>query len=259
MSIIHPGSRCVHCFRKIRWYENVPVIGYILLGGKCAGCGASISWRYPFVEMLTAALVEGIVWRHLWGPEAGLDAFDGTVLALARIYLTAALIVCSFIDFDFRILPNTITYSGIAVGLLFSGAFPVLHAHEVWAFEVFGRAGIGKHLAGEAAALAGATTGAAWILLVRTVGTWVFRKEAMGEGDIYYMGFIGAFLGWQGVLFTFVLACLAGSIYGIIYFVITRNRYLPFGPFLSLGAYGMMLFREPVESLFQGYMRWLHP
>lgn len=238
MSIVRPRSRCVTCLRPIHWYENVPVLSYAFLRGKCAGCGARISLRYPLVELLTAGLVALIVWTRLFPAPNPADPFDRWVLILAQVYVAASLIAATFIDFEFRILPDSITKTGIVTGVLASAAFPILHRHEPIA------AIANPHLSSLVAAALGALTGGGLILVVRVVGSWIFRKEAMGEGDIYYMAFIGSFLGWKAVLLTFFLGCLIGSVYGIAQLVITRDRYVPFGPFLSLGALVMMIFPE---------------
>jgi leader peptidase (prepilin peptidase)/N-methyltransferase len=239
MSIVRPRSRCVTCLRWIPWTENIPVLSWLALRGRCRGCGVRISARYPLVELLTGGLVLLVAWMRLTDPSVP-DPFDRWVL-----------IACTFIDFEFRILPDPLTYAGIVGGVIGSAAFPALHrGADGWVFDVIL---FSPHVASLVAASLGAVFGAGVILFVRVVGSWIFRKEAMGQGDVFYMAFIGAFVGWRGVLGTFVIACFAGSVYGIAHWLITRDRYLAFGPFLSLGALVMMLFPEAVFGLLAWY------
>lgn len=250
MSIVRPRSRCIQCLRSIPWYENIPVASWVALRGRCRGCGAPISIRYPLVELLTGTLVFLIAWLRLHDATT-TDPFDRWILFFAQTFAVAILIACTFIDFEFRILPDPLTYAGILAGILGSAAFPVLHrAPDAWVFDVIV---VSPHLASLVAAALGAVFGGGMILFVRVVGSWIFRKEAMGQGDVFYMAFIGAFVGWRGALGTFVIACFAGSVYGIAHWLITRDRYLAFGPFLSLGGLVMMLFPEVVLDLFAWY------
>lgn len=250
MSIVRPRSRCVRCLRSIPWYENIPVFSWLALGGRCRGCRAPISPRYLLVELLTGALVFLIAWLRL-RDGATPDPWDRWILFFAQTFAVAILIACTFIDFEFRILPDALTYSGILIGTLGSAAFPILHrAPDAWIFDVIV---VSPHLASLTAAALGAVFGGGVILLVRVVGGWIFRKEAMGQGDVFYMAFIGAFVGWRGVLGAFAIACFAGSVYGIAHWLITKDRYLAFGPFLSLGALVMMLFPDAVFSLLAWY------
>jgi leader peptidase (prepilin peptidase)/N-methyltransferase len=277
MSIVKPRSRCPKCLNWIAWYDNLPVVSWCLLGGKCRHCRNPISIRYTLVELLTGALFLIPGHRAIYGvPSPG---WPQAVEFAVEAWLLGALIVCTFVDLEFRIIPDEITYTGIVIGLAASAAFPFLHGgmpdpftagpaayrwdhgHELpWPIRE-------PHVASLAASVAGALAGGGSIWLVGFFGKYVFRKQvaeagedaAMGLGDVKYMAMIGAVLGWRGVLFTFVIACLAGSIFGLgKYAAVRRMGYVPFGPFLSLGAFAMLFWPSVVNSALNAYLRGTH-
>lgn len=269
MSIVRPRSRCPKCLNWIAWYDNLPVVSWCVLAGKCRHCRNPISVRYTLVELLTGALFLVAGWRALYGvPSPGLPQAVGFAV---EAWLLGAMIVCTFIDLEFRILPDEITLSGIAIGLAVSTVFPFLHG---WSAEPGYSIARGYHwysghglpfdvrqpnVASLLASLAGAAAGGGSIWLVGALGKLVFRKEAMGLGDVKYMAMIGAVLGWRGVLLTFVLACLAGSIFGIgKYLAVRRMGYVPFGPFLSVGALALLFWAPAVDAALNAYLRGTH-
>jgi leader peptidase (prepilin peptidase)/N-methyltransferase len=236
-SIVRPRSRCVGCGRPIAWYDNIPVLSYLALRGRCRACGARVSLRYPLVEILTAALTVLLAERSLVAPmrASGIEALGyaevaGFVVEAAFLY---AMIAATFIDLDHTIIPDEITKPGMALAVVAGLAVPQLHATS-------------NPLAGLMWAAIGVVTGAGFIWGVRVLGRLAFRKEAMGFGDVKYMGLIGGVLGWKGVFLTFFLACIAGSVIGVIVLLFRRSRYIPFAPFLSLGATVMLLFSQEV-------------
>jgi len=280
MSIVKPRSRCPKCLTWIAWFDNLPVLSWCVLGGKCRHCRNPISVRYTLVELMTGALYFYAGYRALytgpWPPLYGLEI--GPPLQLFKVvqffveaWLLSAMIVCTFIDLEFRILPDEITLSGVLIGLAASAAFPTLHG---WALSPDSGTpqiyhwddGHGlpwpvrePHVASLLAALAGALAGGGSIWLVGVLGKLVFRKEAMGFGDVKYMAMIGAVLGWRGVLLSFVIACLAGSIFGIGKFIAVRRMgYVPFGPFLSVGALAMLFWTPLVDAGLHAYLRGTH-
>jgi leader peptidase (prepilin peptidase)/N-methyltransferase len=280
MSIVRPRSRCPKCLNWIAWYDNLPVVSWCLLGGKCRHCRNPISIRYTLVELLTGALFLYAGYRALyagpWPLRAGFDS-AGPVPDTARAvrfaveaWLVSAMIVCTFIDLEFRILPDEITLSGILIGLAASAAVPALHgAPSAWsgiASTYAWEDGHGlpwpirePHLASLAASSAGAIAGGGSIWLVGVLGTLLFRKEAMGLGDVKYMAMIGSVLGWRGVLLAFVIACLAGSLFGLgKYAAVRRMGYVPFGPFLSVGALAMLFWAPAVDAALHAYLRGTH-
>lgn len=238
-------SRCPQCGAPIRWYDNLPVLGWLRLLGKARCCGARISWRYPLVEALTALLfvLLALYGRHVplgsmldngdlvfhWSNVLGF-AFDAALVSM--------LIACSFIDLDHMILPDRITLPGMAVGL-------------VGSFFVTGLAGRlpgirNQDLASVLASALGIGTGYGVAWLVHVGARPLFKKEALGRGDVKFLGMIGAFLGWQGALLTFFLASLVGAIGGGLHRLITREHYIPFGPFLAIGALLVLFFQKDI-------------
>jgi leader peptidase (prepilin peptidase)/N-methyltransferase len=250
MSVVRPRSRCPRCLRTIPWYDNIPVLSWVALRGRCRGCRAPISPRYAAVELLTGALFAWAAARQLWGPsEPG--AREAAVF-LVHAWFLGSMVVCAFIDLDFRILPDEVTLPGVVLGLAVSAAFPFLHERGL-------PGAIGnRHLAGLAASALGAVVGGGTLWGVGVVGKLVFRKEAMGFGDVKYMAMIGSVLGWKGVLLTFVLACLFGSLVGVgKYVAVRRMGYVPFGPFLSAGALVMLLAPEWADRALRAYLEFL--
>jgi leader peptidase (prepilin peptidase)/N-methyltransferase len=205
-SVSFPGSRCTSCGTAIRWYDNVPVVSYLLLGRKCRACRAPVSSRYALVELLTGAVFASHAW--FYGP--------GLLLG-ARLVLAAILIALFFIDFEHQLLPDALTLPGIAVGI---------------AASVFASPGI-------TSSLIGAALGAAILLAIR----WLWKRatgvDGMGLGDVKMLAMIGAFLGWQNVWLVLFVASLAGAITGITIAATRRGSMkskLPFGTFLAVAA-----------------------
>jgi leader peptidase (prepilin peptidase)/N-methyltransferase len=206
-SIVSPASACPGCETPIRWYDNIPVASWFFLGGKCRDCGMGISARYPLVELLTAVLFVGVVLR-----------LGVTVTAAGAAIFAWALVVVTFIDLDHRIIPNVITFPGMAAALLFS--FSSGHVTTV-------------------DALIGLAGGGGFLYLVAWVYLTMTRREGMGMGDVKLLGLIGAFLGWQALPVTIMTASLTGSLVGLVAMRLSRadtTYAVPFGPFLSLGA-----------------------
>ncbi len=236
-SVVHPRSRCGSCKHPIAWYDNVPILSWLLLRAKCRHCGARISWRYPAVEALTALLTGYLAYRVLLPPIAtgDLEGFGYPTIPLFAVQLgfVYALIAATFIDLDHTIIPDEITKPGMVLALLAGVGVPALH-------------GTSDPLEGLGLAALGMVAGAGFIWFVRVAGRFVFRKEAMGFGDVKYMGLIGGILGWKGVLLTFFVACLLGSIVGVFVIVVRKSRYIPFAPFLSAGAGILLFFSEEV-------------
>jgi len=206
-SIVYPPSHCPGCGTRIRGRDNIPLLSYLLLCGRCRSCGSRISLRYPAVEALTAIALVLLLYRF------GLTGS----FAVAAVFLTA-LIVISFIDLDHQIIPDVITLPGIAVGLLLSVA------------------GMGPRVLDS---VLGALLGGGLLYAV-AVGyhAWTGR-EGMGGGDVKLLAMIGAFLGWRSVLVTLVLGSFTGALVGVG-LILGRGADvrvpIPFGPFLALGA-----------------------
>ncbi|HTL69941.1 MAG TPA: prepilin peptidase [Candidatus Eisenbacteria bacterium] len=211
-SIVFPASHCRTCRKPIAWFDNVPVLSYALLGGKCRRCKAAISPQYAFVEALTGALFVLFYWK-----------FGPTAKGAALLAFVLALVVESGIDFRHQIIPEEITLPGIHLGIVCSALVPSIQGQPDW------RAG----LLHSAFAMA-----FGWLLLydIAVVGEKVFKREAMGGGDVMLMAMIGAFTGWQGVLWTLFGASLLGSIVGLYLRFRKGGQEIPFGPFLGMAA-----------------------
>ncbi len=194
-SIVMPGSHC-GCGQPIKWYDNIPVLSWILLRGRARCCGRPFSFRYPFVELLTAALFV-TCWLRF-----------SPVVALCGLVFIAMLIAATFIDLDHFILPDPFTYGLAAVGLIASIAVPALHGHASGYYMVDAlRSGL--------AAMLGLLIGSGVILWIALVAEKILKKEAMGFGDVTFAGAIGTFCGWQGALF----AIFGGSCVGVAWTV----------------------------------------
>lgn len=249
MSVVRPRSRCPRCLGLIAWYDNIPLFSWIALGGRCRRCGAPVSTRYVVVELLTGVLFLCAGWRQLYGSSAAPP--ERAVRFALEVAFVGAMIACTFIDLEFRILPDEITIPGLLVALGASGLFPFL---QEWR-PPFPRE---PHVAGLAASALGALAGGGAIYAVGRFGELLFRKEAMGLGDVKYMAMVGAVLGWRGVLLAFMLACLFGSIFGIGRFIAVRRMgYVPFGPFLSGGALVMLFASCWVDRAIGLYKDWV--
>ena len=255
MSILKPGSFCPGCKTPIRWYQNIPLFSFLALRGKCAKCSVRIPLRYPLVELLTGALF--VLSAYWYLPDlavirAGLSPFDNLmdgermVRFAVTIYLISILIVATFIDIEFRIIPDELTISGVILALLVSAFFPFLHKAIFPSLPSF--------VSGLIGALAGIIVGGGVIYLVGIFGKLVFRKEAMGFGDVKLMAFLGGFLGWESTLYIFLAACFIGSIIGIILYFVTKDHYIAFGPYIALAALVVMFFKpQIVDMMFRQY------
>lgn len=221
-SVVRPRSRCPACRTPIAWYDNIPVVSWVLLRAKCRQCGKGISIQYPLVELANAVMWGFVVYQH--GP---------SVAALQWAIFGTILLGIAMTDAQQYIIPDEFSFGGLALGLLFSLAG--------------GLSGLGQ-------AALGAAVGFGVLYLVGYIGTLAFKEEAMGGGDIKMMAMVGAFLGWQGVLLTIFLGALAGSIIFVPLSLIGRRKLVPFGVFLSLGAAATYVFGEQLLTWYRGYL-----
>jgi leader peptidase (prepilin peptidase) / N-methyltransferase len=225
-SIVFPSSHCPACQAPIRPWDNIPILSFLLLRGRCRACGHPIAWRYPLVEGLTALLFAATVSR-----------FGVTPLAATLLVFVAALMVITFIDLDHQIIPNIITLPGIPLGLLAS-------------LVVGGPSLLDR--------IIGTLAGAGFLYLVLLYGGAVYGQDAMGEGDLNLIAMVGAFLGWRGVVITILIGCLSGSAIGLALIGLGRLRrreHIPFGPFLALGAIAALFFGDRLVGWYFGFLR----
>jgi leader peptidase (prepilin peptidase)/N-methyltransferase len=230
-SIVSPASHCGACDAPVRPYDNIPLVSYLLLGGRCRACRARISPRYPLVEALTAVL---FVVPYLTGARGGE--------LLADCVFVALIVPLMFIDADVMLLPNKITHPGLLFALVARGLVPNLYGFESERFGAAWFLGLGDSpdwYVSLAGAAAGGTLGGGGLLFVGWVWKVVRGRWGMGLGDVSMMCMVGAYLGWQLTLFTIMMASLLGSVVGVTY-ALLRGRdlqvALPFGVFLGVGA-----------------------
>ena len=241
-------SHCPHCGALIRWFDNVPIVSWLLLRAKARCCQKPIAARYPLVEGLTAGLFLLLALVTPYGPVV-VELPDGIAIAstaavafgLQAVFLSL-LVALSFIDLDTRLLPDVLTKPGMCLGLV-AGVWPGL------AGELFAEPNTPRWVSAFVASLAGFLAGGGVTWAIRIVGSAIFRKEAMGFGDVKLMDMIGAFLGWQSALLTMFLGCLFGAVGGGIGVALGRGNVIPFGPFLALGAVVCLFWRGAIVHL----------
>lgn len=268
-SIVRPRSHCPSCGKLIPWYFNIPVLSWLMLGGKCHYCKSRISPRYLILEVFTALLFT-VVWLQVFAgltiPEDlgrawlthGNDLlappcwrYGLTPLlhpALLPVYWLVlwGLILGTFVDLEHYILPDRVTIGGMVAGVVLSPLVPELHFTASWSTALL-------------RSVLGLAFGFGLLWLVSWLGELAFKKEAMGFGDVKLMGAIGAFFGWKAVLFVLLSASLFGSIVGVGLIVLGKRQLqgrIPFGPFLALGTLIWMFWGRALVS---AYMRFLLP
>jgi leader peptidase (prepilin peptidase)/N-methyltransferase len=223
-SIVMPGSHCPDCKKPIRFYDNIPLISYFLLRGKCRNCKKPISIQYPLIEGITA--IGSLLLFLKYGPSLSY---------LIYFLFLDGLIVITVIDLYHQIIPDVVSIPGIGVGLL--GSFIIPHHTTL-------------------DALTGILAGGGSLFLVAVLYQWLFKREGMGGGDIKLLAMIGAFLGWKAVILTILLGSLIGSMVGIMIMILKGKNFkyaIPFGPFLSLGAVTALFYQNEIISW---YLQW---
>jgi leader peptidase (prepilin peptidase)/N-methyltransferase len=224
--LVMPGSRCPHCGHAITALENIPVLSYLWLKGKCSACHQPVSWRYPLVELLTGTLSAVVAWR-----------FGVGMAAIAALVLTWCLIALAFIDFDRQLLPDDITLPLLWLGLLLN------------IFAVF---------IPLSAAVIGAAAGYASLWLVYHLFKLITGKEGMGFGDFKLFSALGAWLGWQSLPLIILLASLVGAVMGIafiIFFGHDRRVPIPFGPFLCMAGWIALMWGDTLTRVYLQFSR----
>ena len=225
-SIATPSSHCPRCKTPIRFYDNIPLVSFIILQGSCRKCHNPISLRYPLVEFLMGLFSLILLVRY-------------GISTLYLIYLAffASLTLVSFIDLPRRIIPDVISLPGIVIGLVISLLHPELSIKD---------------------SLIGVLLGGGSLYAVASVYHLVTKREGMGGGDVKLLAMIGAFIGWKGVLFTILCSSFIGSVVGVALMLVSSadSKYaVPFGPFLSLGAIIYVLWGEALIAWYLGFLR----
>lgn len=224
-NLVTPRSRCSKCESPIHAWQNIPVISFLLLGGKCSNCKTAISWRYPFVELITAVLTAIVAWHF----------FPSSYAALAAIGLTWALIALTGIDYDTYLLPDNITLPLVWLGLI------VNYFGLITSFE---------------SAFWGAVAGymSLWSIF------WLFKlitgKEGMGYGDFKLLAALGAWLGWEMLPVIIILSSLVGAVVGIALMVFAnheKTKPIPFGPYLATAGWIAMIWGAELNNMYLNY------
>lgn len=247
-------SHCPVCHKQIAWHDNIPVFGWMLLRGRSRCCKQRISFRYPFVESLTAAMFVLLAMRaSQHGPLLLSGAMEPAFL-LPFVFdaaFVSFLIASAFIDWDHRILPDALNFPFMIAGC------------TLVAFASPGYAGtltdgeISPELDSIVTSSFGLAVGWGSCYAVHFFGGKLFKQDAMGLGDVKFLAAIGAFLGWQGALWTFFLGCVLGAVGGVLQQAFTRDSKIPFGPFLAIGAVLVMFFEPALrEFVFQTWPEW---
>lgn len=225
-SVIHPPSMCPNCGSSIRFYDNIPVLSYLLLGGRCRHCKVPVSLRYPLVELMSGVFALGVLMK-----------FGLTLEALVYYGFIAVLLLITFIDLDHQIIPDVITLPGIPIGFIAALALPTLTYTD---------------------SILGLIAGGGSLFIVAWTYNRITGKDGMGGGDIKLLAMIGTLLGWQGVLFTIFVSSAVGTLAGIIVMLRTRKGMklaIPFGPFLAIGAIAYVFLGPALIAWYLGLLQ----
>ena len=224
-SIVYPASHCPRCSSSLRWYENIPIISYIFLRGKCSHCKVHISLQYPLVELMMALLAAAL-----------MHTFQLSIASAGYFVFCAALLVIIFIDIHHQIIPDVISLPGIVLGVIFSFVSPTVSWQS---------------------SLIGLLVGGGVLYAVAFFYFLLRKVDGMGGGDIKLLAMIGAWLGWQSLPFVIFASSFSGSLVGLIAMFYQRKggqTRIPFGPFLSLSALVYTFFSENILYFFHLYL-----
>lgn len=230
-SIVKPASHCPKCNAEIKWYQNIPIISYLMLRGKCANCKTGISPRYVLVEMLGGFLFWAAYWRF------------GVYAPIMWVWI-ALMIIGSFIDFDYKLLPDFVTIGGMIYGLVLAGVN--------W--------GLTGELGAVFDSLGGLALGFGLLMLIRILGEKAFKREAMGLGDVFLMGAVGAIFGPVAVIFSLILSSFLGSIVGVAMILVSKAKIgkqieIPYGPYICMANLVWMFYGPKLADWYLGLLR----
>jgi len=233
LSVVKPRSRCPKCMTNLAWKDNIPIFGWLALSGKCRYCKAPISVRYPSIELFTAILFM-LVWLR----------FPYELVIAPYWLLMFGLVLGSMVDVDEMWIPDRCTIGGMIIGPILSFLVPSMHGAE-------------SHLSGLVHSLFGLAFGFGILWLVAFFGKLILKKDAMGFGDVKLMGALGAFLGFESVVFIVFVSSLLGSVIGITLISLGKKEWqgkIPFGPYISLAA---ILWVLGGSALWDAYVNWM--
>lgn len=242
-SVCSPPSHCPKCGSPIPWWCNLPIVSWIVLRGRCRSCREGISFRYPLVEFIGGVLFLAAFWRY------------GYFAPLAWVWI-ALMIVGSFIDFDHMLLPDFVTVGGMIYGAIVSVAFWAVKAFTPYHFHNFAAQNFEIPVLHS---ILGLLLGFGLLWIVRFFGTIAFKREAMGLGDVFLMGAVGAIFGPVAVVATLILSALYGSIIGTAMIALNKTRLgkytsIPFGPYICLGCLTWMFYGPEMVDLYIGIL-----
>jgi leader peptidase (prepilin peptidase) / N-methyltransferase len=206
-SIVFPASHCPHCGKPIKFYDNIPLLSYVILRGKCRNCKQNISGRYPIIETISGLLAIAIVIKY------GL-----TLHSLLLLLLVFSLIIVTFVDLDFQIIPDILSIPGIMAGIGASFFMPTIS----WIDSILG-----------------ILAGGGFLFIIAVAYKWLTNRDGMGGGDIKLLAMVGAWLGWKAIPFILLISSFIGALIGSISLLLAKKslRYkIPFGPFISIAA-----------------------
>lgn len=245
-SIVRPPSHCPKCGASIRWWQNIPVVSWLALRGRCAKCRAPISPRYILVETVGGILFLAAFWRF-------------GVFAPFMWAWISLMMVGSFIDFDHQLLPDFVTVGGMVYGVALSTASWLMPGSQILpavplfpSFQPFAAPPLNS--------LAGLAFGFSMLWFVRFLGTKAFGREAMGEGDVFLMGAVGAIFGPVAVLVTLVISSVLGSIVGVGMILAAKCRLgrfvsIPYGPYICMGCMAWMIWGPEIVGWYVGLLK----
>lgn len=258
-SIIKPRSHCPKCRKLVTWYDNIPLLSYILLGGKCRYCKEKISLQYFIVELIT-----GLMFLLFY------NRFGFTAISLIYVVFVCGLIIATFVDFNFRIIPDEIDIGGIVLGLLISFIYPLLQKTDSHLLGLF-RSLLGVVIGGGIIWLTGIIGDFIFFVVIPPIYKKIFNKEyyllkefkesgeepsTMGGGDVKLLAMIGAFIGWQKAVLSFFIAPLVGAAMGIFIKFVKKRSTIPYGPFLALASLISLFYWEVILDWFWLFLRY---
>jgi len=249
-SIVFPASHCPKCNAPIRWYQNLPIVSWLCLRGKCANCKAPISPRYILIEALGGILFTAIALK-VFGCRPHFNPWMLWYLLMLWIWISL-MIVGSFIDYDHKLLPDFVTVGGMILGLVFHAGLCAINVYDYgWTIRSF---------APFAHSVSGFAVGYGLLWLLRFFGSKAFGREAMGEGDVYLMGAVGAIFGPVAVLITLILSSVFGSVVGVGMVALSKTKFgkfveIPYGPYICLGCLVWMFWGPELVRWYLSFLK----
>lgn len=258
-------SYCYSCKKPIPWYDNIPILSYFLLRGKCRQCGAGFSIRYALIEFLTAVLFVITAWRFY--PisviqQSGVPLVRFDITLFFYLPLVAALVIITFTDFDEMIVPDTVTYPLAIYGFVLAAVVQFLfqgnggyYVQQLWGWDTSTFI-TSTYRFFSIDPLYGALAGAVPLYLIGVLGKMVFKKDAMGFGDVKLMFAVGTLLGWRLTLIALMIAVFLGAFVGVALILSRRSalgRQIPFGPYLAVASYICLIWGPQLQAAIYWY------